>query len=224
MVLLEKSLSTLDIAKRRFEIYEFLSYCLLNEPTENLIELIRNRKDFFEQLEMNLDFLDDYNIEDIKQEYYDRFFVPTSKIFVPPYESAIRNRKMKKGRIEYGRLDSENTFHVKACYEMVDFKVEELKAFAPLKANHYPDHLAFELSFITSLVNFQINALKNDDEERASRWRKLQRDFIMEHISKWIGDYAALVEGKEKGLYSFICRMISLWIEEDMDFLNSQEN
>lgn len=222
--MLEKSLSTLDIAKRRFEVYEFLSYCLLNEPEENLIDLIKSRKGFFEGLEVNIDFLDDYNMEDIEQEYYDRFFVPTSKIFVPPYESAIRNRKMKKGKIEYGRLDSEDTFHVKACYEIVGFKVDELNAFGPLKANHYPDHLAFELSFITNLVKFELNSLEHKDEERADKWRKLQRDFIIEHISQWIDDYAELVEGKQKGLYSFICNIIASWIEEDMEFLNSQEN
>ncbi|WP_312906665.1 TorD/DmsD family molecular chaperone [Tissierella praeacuta] len=208
------------IAKKRLEIYEFLSFSFLNTPSQELINLIRNNSEYLKELTIDkIDFLEGKSLDYFTQEYYDRFFVPTSKLFVPPYEAAIRNKKVKSGRVYYGKLDSQETFHVKACYEIVDFRVEELNGFQPLIENHYPDHIAFELAFLTSLVNFEILALEKGQVEKANRWKKLEKDFLEEHLTKWIRDYAILTKEKEEGLYSYLMGAAASWIDLDLEYL-----
>lgn len=211
---------TIFIAKKRLELYEFLSFSFLNIPSEEFLTLINdNSQDFGELTHEKIDFLQEKDLDYFTQEYYDRFFVPTSELFVPPHESAIRNRKVKNDKISYGKLDSQDTFHVKACYEIVDFKVEKLNAFQPLRDNHYPDHIAFELAFLTYLVNFEVLALESEFIEKANKWRKLQRDFIVEHLSKWIRDYANLTKEKGEGLYSYLSNISARWIDLDLEYL-----
>lgn len=208
------------IAKKRFELYEFLSFSFLNIPSQELLNLIKTNSQYLEELtDDKIDFFEEKNLSYFIQEYYDRFFVPTSKLFVPPYEAAIRNKKLRNGKTEYGKLDSQETFHVKACYEMVDFKVEGLNGFEPLIDNHYPDHIAFELAFLTSLVNFEISALEKGMIEKANKWKKLEKDFLVEHLTQWIEDYFLLAKEKGEGLYSYLIGIVARWIDLDLEYL-----
>jgi len=214
---------TIFVVSKRLEIYEFLSFAFLNTPSEDILNSLRKNAEFFKELcPVNTDFLYEKSTDDFVQEYYDRFFVPTSKLFVPSYESSIRNRKIKKGKTIYGKIDSNETFHVKACYEMVDFKIRELNGFSPLKDNHYPDHVAFELAFMAYMVKLELSALKCGDEENSVKWKKLQNDFLDEHLSKWIGDYAELTEEKGNGMYSYLSCISAAWTVMDLEHLNEE--
>lgn len=212
----------IEITEKRREIYEFLSYFYLNVPSEELLNLVKeNSKNLNELTKDSLEFMENKNLDDFIQEYYDRFFVPTSKLFIPPHESAIIGRKKKNNKLIYGKLDSQETFHVKACYELVDFKVDKLEGFRPVMDNHYPDHIAFELSFLTYLVNLECEMLKKGKEKEAEKWKKLQKDFLEGHLSKWIKDYSQLVKEKGIGLYSYIASVVAGWI--DLDFQHLKE-
>lgn len=214
----------LDITSKRLEIYEFLSYSYLNTPSKELINLIREKSSDLEELAGGgIGFIEGKDLEDFIQEYYDRFFVPTAKLFVPPYESAIRNKKEVEGRMKYGELDSQETIHVKACYEIVDFKPNDLNGFKPLMDNSFPDHIAFELSFMTYLVSLEKSALENGKDENAKKWRKLQRDFLADHPFKWFGEYARLSNEKGEGLYSYLTNIVSNWIEADLGYLMEED-
>ena len=209
----------LTICKQRKKIYELLSYCLLNVPTKNSVETMIKGQEVLNEL------MDDgtetvviklSDLEKYEQEYYDRFFVPTSTSFIPPYESAIRNRFKSGEKKKFGKLDTKETFHVKACYQMVSFNPNNLNMFKPLQDIQYPDHLAYEMSFMTFLVTEEEKSLEKDEEEKASRWRNLQKQFLSEHLSKWIEDYAKLSEEKSKGLYSYWLNLCATWIKEDI--------
>lgn len=214
----------LDITSKRLEIYEFLSYSYLNTPTKELIDLIREKSSDLEELAGGgIGFMEGKDLEDFTQEYYDRFFVPTSKLYIPPYESAIRNKKEVDGKMKYGKLDSQETFHVKACYEIVDFKTNDLNGFKPLKENSFPDHLAFELSFMTYLISLEKSALENGKDENAKKWRKLQKDFLTEHPSQWFNEYANLSNEKGEGLYSYLNNISANWIKADLEYLMEED-
>ena len=209
----------LTICKQRKKIYEILSYCLLNVPTKNSVETMIKGQEVLNELmdegtETVVIKLSD--LEKYEQEYYDRFFVPTSTSFIPPYESAIRNRFKSGEKTKFGKLDTKETFHVKACYQMVSFNPNNLNMFKPLQDIQYPDHLAYEMSFMTFLVTEEEKSLEKDEEEKASRWRNLQKQFLSEHLSKWIEDYAKLSEEKSKGLYSYWLNLCATWIKEDI--------
>lgn len=214
----------LEITNKRWEIYEFLSCSYLNIPTEEIIKIIKDKSSALEVLAGDdTNFMKGKNLKDFTQEYYDRFFVPTAKLYVPPYEAAIRNKKEGNGKMKYGKLDSPETFHVKACYEMVDFKVHELNGFKPLLGNSFPDHIAFELSFMTYLVSLEKSALESGNDENAKKWRKLQKDFLTEHPFKWFSEYARLSNEKGKGLYSYLNNISANWIEADLAYLIDED-
>lgn len=205
------------IGKKRLEIYEFLSYGFLNLPSKDLLLTIERESEFLGELgDDDISFLHEKTLEELEQEYYDRFFVPTSSLFLPPYESSIRNKKQAKGKTIYGPVDGKESFHVKACYELVDFKIDQLNAFGPLKDGHYPDHIAFELAFMSYMVNLEVKSLEVKDEVRGEKWKKLQRDFLRDHISKWISDYARLANEKGGGLYAYLSNIAASWIDLDL--------
>ncbi len=209
----------LIICNQRKKIYELLSYCLLNVPTKDSVEaMIKGQevlKELIEGSTVSEFVIETSDLEKYEQEYYDRFFVPTSTSFIPPYESAIINRFKSGEKIKFGKLDTKETFHVKACYEMVSFNPRNLNMFKPLQDIQYPDHLAFEISFMTFLVAEEEKSLEKDQEEKASRWQNLQKQFLDEHLSKWIEDYTKLSEEKSKGLYSYWLNLCAAWIKED---------
>ena len=208
----------LTICKQRKKIYELLSYCLLNVPTKDSLQLMIKGQEILKELieDRGSEYLIELSgLKEYEQEYYDRFFVPTSTHFIPPYESAIRNRLKSDENTKFGKLESKETFHVKACYEMVSFNPQNLNMFKPLKDIRFPDHIAYEMSFMTFLVAEEEKSL-GKNPEKVLRWQNLERQFLNEHLSKWIADYARLSEKKNKGLYSYWLNLCAAWIKEDI--------
>lgn len=215
----------LTICENRKNIYELLSYCLLNSPREETLEGMLKGQEVLHGLLDESEEKFQIRLEDLKsyeQEYYDRFFVPGSESFVPPYESAIRNRSKGDKKVKYGKLDGKETFHVKACYEMVAFKPSDLNMFKPLKDIQYPDHIAYQMAFMTYLVALEEGSLKVEDKDKASKWRNLQEEFLRDHLCRWIQDFAALSEEKNKGLYSYWLKLAAAWVREDSQDLKSE--
>lgn len=210
----------IDITTNRYKMYDMLSYALMNEPDGKLIAALEETNELFkDEIEVDFSFVRDIKLEDLVQEYYDRFFVNSSDLYVPPFEAAIRNKSKDDKKVKYGKLDSKETFHVKACYEMVDFKPRELNMFLPLKDNPFSDHIAFEMAFMTFMVNNEFVSLNEGNEKTANDWKGLQKQFIKEHLSKWIDDYAELTRNKGEGLYSFITNIAALWINLDFEYI-----
>lgn len=130
----------INVLKNRMEIYKLLAYTFLNEPSKKLLRSLKDAKTFFEKITgTKIPSYQEQDLDDIAQEYYDRFFIPKSGYYVPPFESAIVNRTYKGLKVNYGKLDSDETIHVKACYEMVDFKPEKLEVFEPLRYISFPE-------------------------------------------------------------------------------------
>lgn len=219
-------MNQLTICKHRKNIYELLSYCLLNLPSkDSLQEMIKGQEVLKDLLDdtANEFFIDSSHLEKYEQEYYDRFFVPKSSSFIPPYESAIRNRIKSGEKVKFGKLDTKETFHVKACYEMVSFNPKNCNMFGPLKDMQFPDHIAYEMAFMTFLAGEEENSWEKAEEEKALRWRNLERQFLTDHLSRWIEDYAKLSEEKNKGLYSHWLSLCAGWIKEDILQLESEK-
>lgn len=217
-------LDKIDIIKRRYRIYDLLSFAFMNEPDNKLLDAIEELGSLFTNIDdEEINSIKKLNMEDLKQEFYDRFFVNSSPLYVPPFESAIRNRSRNEGKkIKYGKLDGKETFHAKACYEMVDFEPNKLNMFEPLRNNHFYDNLGFEISFMAFMINNEITALENEDIQIAKDWENLQRNFLKEHLLGWVEDFASLLEEKGKGLYSYLARLTSIWIDLDYEYMNEE--
>lgn len=212
-----------DICRSRKELYDFLAYYFLNVPTKANLKKIYKQKGLLRELADDETLFPD-NYQSMKldthvQEYYDRFFVTSSSIYVPPFEYAIRNKQQSGEAVKYGMLNNNGSFHVQDCYQAVGFNPNMLNMFKPLQAIKFPDHYAFEISFMAYLVSAEQICFTENDPSKAYRWRLLQRQFIMEHLGQWIGDFATLAKEKKRGLYSDLLEVSVALIASDTDYL-----
>lgn len=210
-----------DLFKNRTEVYKLLAYAYLNKPSKKLLQSLNQTKSFFQEIiDAKIPSYKKEDLKDIVQEYYDRFFIPKSGIYVPPFESAIKNRTYEGLKVKYGGLDSNETVHVKACYEIVDFKPEELEMFEPLRYITFPDHIAYEIAFMAYLCESQHYALSKGEKENVSRWSNLQKQFLQSHLGKWIRDLSSLTKSTKEGFYSYLTDISASWVEFDLYFLD----
>lgn len=213
-----------NVCEKRKTIYTLLAYLLINEPSQEWLDNLTTNKDLMREIaddeSLFIGYLDGANLESIKQEYYDRFFVTSSSNFIPPFEYAIRNRTTKDEKTHFGKLLSKQSFHVADCYTSVGFNPERIEMFQPLREmQQYPDHLAFELAFMVFLLNGEAKVVF--DEEKANEWQARQYQFLSEHLGVWVDDFYKLAHEKAPGLYTEIFQVINQWIQEDMSYLAS---
>jgi TorA maturation chaperone TorD len=130
----------------------------------------------------------DSSLEEITQEYYDLFFVPSSARYVPPFESAIISKVL------WGR----ETVHCAECYKTVGFDPFDLDIFPPLKEQRVPDHIGLQLAFTAFLARMGAEC---EDEAAASSWRNLELQFLQEHLMNWVPGYTKAVEKCGESFY-----------------------
>lgn len=123
----------------------------------------------------------DASLEEITQEYYDLFFVPSSASYVPPFESAIISKVL------WGR----ETVHCAECYKAVGFDPFCLDIFPPLKEQRVPDHIGLQLAFLAFLAKM---GAEWGDEAGAGSWQNLELQFLQEHLMNWVPGYAKAIE------------------------------
>jgi len=182
------------LARGRSNTYGFLAQCFLTEPQDSLVRTAR-------QALCLLADMDEGSLSGamrhIRQEYYDRFFVPASGRYVPPFESAVAGRTVDQGKTTFGSLMGPESHEVAAAYDAVGFDPWELALYAPLRSIRLPDHVGFELAFMA------------------------YQQFLERHLSRWMSDYAALTAGCGSGFYAGVASAAAAWVQADLDQFES---
>ena len=86
--------------------------------------------------------------EALRQRYSERFFVPTSPLYVPLSECSVRGAAEEEGRVRYAPVSGAQADHVLKCYRAVGFDYRALAGFGPAVGSLRPDSLAAELAFM----------------------------------------------------------------------------
>lgn len=73
------------------------------------------------------------------------------------------------------------------------------------------DQLGVEIAFCSTLMKRELDALRQDDEERADEWREVRACFMAQHLGRWVHEYAA--DMREFALTRFY-RGVALLIDE----------
>lgn len=73
------------------------------------------------------------------------------------------------------------------------------------------DQLGVEIAFCSTLMKRELDALRQDDEERADEWREVRAGFMAQHLGRWVHEYAA--DMREFALTRFY-RGVALLIDE----------
>ncbi len=80
------------------------------------------------------------------------------------------------------------------------------------------DHIAIELRFMAYLSGKTGDALKSNDLVGAQKYLEVQRDFLKEHLSKWVPKLAAdILKGAQREFYKAIAKITEGYVRIDGD-------
>lgn len=114
----------------------------------------------------------------VRLEYHELFLGSESGKYIPPYESLYRD----------GRLRGANCVRVGEIFAQEGFDPAHLEAEEHWKLVGAPDHLGFELAFLSALLRSA--ELPATDSEA---YKSMAHTFHAEHIATWAGAYGALL-------------------------------
>lgn len=147
-------------------------------------------------------------LNQLRQEYYDHFFVPSSGFYVPPFESAVMSNT----------LWGHETTHCAACYNEVNFNPLNLTLFPPYKDISIPDHIGFQLAFMAYLAKHE----SIGGEEKTPLWRQLQLHFASEHLS-WLEHYSELLAKCGSPFYTALAQLTAKYVTADLSLLEQDQ-
>ncbi len=131
---------------------------------------------------------------------YSRLFVGPFEVLAVPYESVYLD--------DDERLMTESTVDVARRYEEDGL---EIGVSGP------PDHITAELEFMYYLSVQEAHARRENDKERSDIYRKRQRTFLRDHLSRWIEAFAEKVEEHaETDLYTMLGKVTREFVLEDV--------
>lgn len=200
-------------------IYSLMAGIFLREPdpvtwseqSQALYRILReigkNPEDFGKIIPEQLNI----HVENLRQEYFDCFFVPMSSKYVPPYESALLNYQPEKSR-PYGTLNSPEAHHVAQCYKATGFTPKKLDMFVPLKEIQFLDHAGFELAYMAMISRAEKEAWENGDLEEAAAWKEWGLRFLREHLVMWWPNFTLALEKMAPGYYAHAAKTVNIWL------------
>ncbi len=119
---------------------------------------------------------------------YTRLFIGPHRLPVQPYESWWVD----------GKLMGESLLKVKQVYRKAG--IAKVKEYAEPE-----DHIAFELRFMHYLCEAELSA---DTEERIAECLNMQKEYLNEHLLRWVPDFCdALTENELSEFYKGIARL-----------------
>lgn len=141
---------------------------------------------------------------DLKSEYT-RLFDHTERIPVAPWESVY----LSKDHL----LFQEQVLKVRNWYRTFDLEILNLY-------KEPDDHIGLELAFVAHLANMAVQALENNDQGELDRLLDAQRDFLSEHVFKWVPTWCDLMlEYAKSDFYKGVALVLRGALEESATLL-----
>lgn len=164
--------------KARSNIYALLSRILLQELDEEMLEIIKKDENILEFFPSLKEWELFWSVEESKllQEYLNPDFVNISLLHLIPYETFYIRDDQK---IETGGANP-----VTDIYSAYNFMVD-YEAARTVSA----DHIGVELEFMHHLVEAELKALEDGNDEAVFELRKVQKEFLNKHLLKWAPMY-----------------------------------
>jgi TorA maturation chaperone TorD len=197
-----------ELAGFRSSIYGFLAGVYRQELTSELLQQMKDHRfqeilstlgielsnGFFKKPEKEL-------LENLAVDYAYLFIGPGKHI--SPHESVHH----KKEGVQSGQLWGELTAEVKRIIESsgLEYKSE---------FTGMPDHISVELEFMQHVVQREMQAWKVDDVETARLCLKNEKQFVDEHLIRWIPDFCEkVIEAADLPFYKEMARLTRSFIE-----------
>lgn len=85
-----------------------------------------------------------------------------------------------------------------------------------------PDHISFELYFLSYLCNKEAESLRNNNENRAYEYRVQKNEFLQEHVIKWVPSFCErILKESENDFYKGAAKLTKEFVELDFNEFNS---
>lgn len=138
-------------------------------------------------------------VEALSVEYTSLFIAPGS---MPPYQSVAES-----GRFLSDASDRVELFYQKCGY---DYRKEF--------PNLFPDHIGLELSFIASLLEEEIKAIKENNAQRARDLESSRKEFFEKHLGSWYSSYFdQLQSGIQHPFYQTVVEFARAFLDEEAE-------
>lgn len=89
-------------------------------------------------------------------------------------------------------------------------------------AKERPDHISVELEFMSYLAFKEAHAAGKGEPEKAALCRKVQAQFLAEHLGRWIPAFSGLLENTAPGAYAALARMVRRMVAWDCERLGAK--
>lgn len=140
-------------------------------------------------------------LDRVRLEYHDLFIGSKSGKYIPPYESLLRD----------GRMHGPSCSRVRETFQREGFDPAHLEVEEHWKLIDAPDHLGFELAYLSVLLR----STDLPDADKAGLMAKA-RAFHAEHIATWAGSYGVrLLEAAQTVTYKTLGRLTMAVAEEE---------
>jgi anaerobic sulfite reductase subunit A len=203
-------------------IYGFLAKTYATEATVDYIRELSENKDLFLASAQDPEIRGTELAEGFKE--------------IADYASSLKRDQLEKARlelaIEYAGLflglwrvpahPSESAYFTGGQMIMQEPRDEVLKLYRRMgvdKSGQFKepeDHIALELQFMTHLCEKTNVALKDRDLPEAKRCLEVQRNFLNEHLGKWVPKLSAdILKSARRDFYKAVAKITEGYIEMD---------
>jgi len=151
-----------------------LGWLLTNAPTEALWELIIQENPSMAAIDL----------EQARQQFYDRMLIPYSAIYIPPFKQVYKKMALDDSIVHFPKPDWQEDKEIANWFRRYGFSIQKLEKDSVLaQANIACDHLGFMLSFCAYLLHCRTteNETKND-----------LKNFVTIHLGIWVDQYLNL--------------------------------
>jgi TorA maturation chaperone TorD len=205
-------------AKHRSNIYGMLALVYRQEMTSDLLKYVKDPRfmgvlndleteetekidTFFQKPESEL-------LEDLAVEYTRLFLGPGKH--VSPHESVHHQRDDG----QWGNLWGASTAEVKKFIETTGLGYSD-------DFKGMPDHITVELEFMQRLTLREEQAWKEDDADKATACRNVEKKFIEEHLIRWIPTFCEqVIQAAELPFYRSFAELTRRFIRYEMEKMN----
>ncbi|RMD91195.1 MAG: hypothetical protein D6807_00195 [Alphaproteobacteria bacterium] len=137
-------------------------------------------------------------LESLRQSFYDRFCIPQSGLYIPPFEHVFRRRQRVGKYWHFPPARFGGGCAVEQVYERFGFEHTRVKADPILSAPHLPgDHLGFMLAFLGWVLRGGVQVKSMPPEIVGDL-----RTFVAMHINGWAFAYCDLLRESEPDGYA----------------------
>jgi len=206
-------------ARHRSNIYGLLATVYQQEITSDLFQQIKDPQFLGVLSDIGLEGVDDFLqnpdkklLEDLAVEYTRLFLGPGKH--VSPHESVHHQREDG----QWGKLWGASTAEVKNFIETTGLSYSH-------DFKGMPDHITVELEFMQQLTLHEEKAWKDEDADKATAFRNVEKKFIEEHLARWIPSFCEqVIQEAELPFYQSFAELTKHFIEYEMDEMKNNGN